>query len=136
MLASYLYNKFLVSNVESEAISEGICDLRTAPCTSVFPSGGKVSFQINPKTIPLLVPLSLKVETKDLEVSSVYVDFVGLNMDMGFNRSILKSKNHRKYEGEFIIPICMKSRMEWEARVRLKTKLGVMTAPFRFYTTR
>jgi len=136
MLASYFYNKYILSEVETEAIAEGICDLRAAPCISVFPNGNKVSFSIKPNTIPILQPLTLSVETKGFEVSSVRVDFIGLNMDMGINRSVLKAKNTTHYEGEFIIPICVNSRMEWEARVRLKTDDGVLMAPFRFYTTK
>ncbi len=57
-------------------------------------------------------------------------------MDMGFNRSVLKAKTQNHFEGEFIIPICINSRMEWEARVKLQTEEGVLMAPFRFYTTK
>ena len=136
MLASYFYNKYILSEVGTEAIAEGLCDLRTAPCVSVFPNGNKVSFSINPKTIPILQPLTLSVETEGFEASSVRVDFIGLNMDMGINRSVLKAKNKTHYEGEFIIPICVNSRMEWEARVKLLTKEGQLVVPYRFYTTK
>ena len=136
MLASYLYNKFVLSDIQSEASIEGNCDLRVAPCTSVFPDGSKVSFSINPNTIPILQPLNLTVEAQGFKTSSVSVDFIGLNMDMGFNRTVLKAKNQSHFEGEFIIPICINSRMEWEARVKLETEEGVLMAPFRFYTTK
>ncbi len=136
MLASYFYNKYIQSEIVTEAIAEGICDLRVAPCVSVFPNGNKVSFSIEPNTIPLLQPLTLSVETEGFKAASVRVDFIGLNMDMGFNRSVLKAKNQTYFEGEFVIPICINSRMEWEARVKLQTEEGILMAPFRFYTTK
>ncbi len=55
-------------------------------------------------------------------------------MDMGLNLSELQPETPNEYVGEFIIPICVNSRMEWEARVYLETDSGVMMAPFRFYT--
>lgn len=135
-MASYFYNKFILSEVEAQAIAVGICDLKAAPCVSVFPNGHKVTFSINPNSIPILQPLTLSVETDGFKPSSVTVDFIGLNMDMGFNRSVLKTKNQTDFVGEFIIPICVNSKMEWEARVKLQTDEGLLVAPFRFYTTK
>jgi len=134
--ASYFYKRYLVSNFIAEASLQEPCDLRQAACTNVFPNGETVTFSINPKDIPILKPLTLNVETKGIAASSVKIDFVGLNMDMGFNRSELKLETPNKYIGKFTIPICVNARMEWEAQVKLKTDKGVMMAPFRFYTIR
>ncbi|GAA0425896.1 hypothetical protein GCM10009133_38070 [Cocleimonas flava] len=134
--ASYLYKKFLVSNYIAEASLQEPCDLRQDSCINVFPNGESVTFSLNPKDIPILTPLSLHVETKGITASSVKVDFVGLNMDMGFNRSELKLDKPNNYSGKFTIPICVNTRMEWEAQVKLETEKGVMMAPFRFYTVR
>ncbi len=134
--ASYFYKRYLVSNFIAEASLQEPCDLRQAACVNVFPKGETVIFSIDPKDIPILRPLNLKVETKGITASSVKVDFVGLNMDMGFNRSELKQDTPNKYTGQFTIPICANSRMEWEAQVKLETDKGVMMAPFRFYTIR
>ena len=134
--ASYFYKRYLVSNFIAEASLQEPCDLRQAACTNVFPNGETVIFSINPKHIPILKPLTLKVEIKGVVASSVKVDFVGLNMDMGFNRSELKLETPNNYAGKFTIPICTNSRMEWEAQVKLETDEGIMMAPFRFYTIR
>lgn len=134
--ASYFYKKYLVSDVISNASLQAPCNLRQAACTNVFPNGETVSFSIDPKDIPILQALSLKVEINGIKASSVKVDFVGLNMDMGFNRSELKLAAPNNYIGKFTIPICVNSRMEWEAQVKIETEEGVMMAPFRFYTIR
>jgi len=132
--ASYFYKKYLISNVIAQASLQVPCNLRQAACTNIFPNGETVSFSINPKNIPILQALSLKVEIKGITASAVNVDFVGLNMDMGFNHSELKLDAFNNYTGEFTIPICVNSRMEWEAQVKLETDQGIMMAPFRFYT--
>jgi hypothetical protein len=134
--ASYFYKRYLVSNFIAEASLQEPCDLRQAVCTNVFPNGETVIFSINPKNIPILKPLTLNVEIKGIAASSVKIDFVGLNMDMGFNRSELKLNTSNNYSGKFTIPICVNTRMEWEAQVKLETNKGVMMAPFRFYTIR
>lgn len=134
--ASYFYKKFLVSNYIAEASLQEPCDLRKAACINVFPNGESVTFSLNPKNIPILTPLSLQVETQGIKASSVKVDFVGLNMDMGFNRSELTLEAPNNYSGKFTIPICVNTRMEWEAQVKLETDKGIMMAPFRFYTIR
>ena len=134
--ASYFYKRYLVSNFIAEASLQEPCDLRKAACTNVFPNGETVIFSINPKDIPLLKPLTLNVKTKGITASLVRIEFVGLNMDMGFNRSELKLETPNNFTGEFTIPICVNSRMEWEAQVKLETDAGAMMAPFRFYTIR
>lgn len=136
IVASYFYKNYLVSSVTAKSSLQAPCNLRKAPCTHVFPNGGAVTFSITPKEIPLLKPLTLRVGTQGITASSVKVDFIGLNMDMGFNHSELKREAPDKYTGEFTIPICVNAKMEWEAQVTLETDQGVMMAPFHFYTIR
>lgn len=137
---SYLYHRYQSSGLESVAIAEGDCDLRKAPCTSVLANGHKVSFAITPKTIPQLEPLNLTVETQGFKPSAVTVRFIGLNMDMGFNRSVLTAVADTplstQFKGEFVIPICINSRMEWEARVELMVDGERIVVPYWFYTVK
>jgi hypothetical protein len=53
--------------------------------------GGEVSFSISPTDIPILRPLVLQVKTEGIEVLNVEVDFIGIGMEMGFNRSRLEA---------------------------------------------
>ena len=57
-------------------------------------------------------------------------------MNMGFNRSKLKTVAAGKFSGNIILPVCVRNRMEWEANVMLETDAGIIVAPFRFETVK
>ncbi|ADC61469.1 hypothetical protein [Allochromatium vinosum] len=107
------------------------CDLRAGPCESRF-GGGRVRFGIEPRTLPVAAPLRLEVELSGLTAEAVEVDFVGVEMYMGFNRVALESLGEGRYAGHGMIPVCTSERMTWEARVLIHTPDGLLAAPFRF----
>ncbi len=110
------------------------CNLRQGACTGHLPEGGKVMFEIEPRSIPLLLPLTLEVRIQDHEATSVEVDFAGTDMNMGYNRVRLNAVGPGTWRGQAILPVCVRNRMTWEAKVLLATDLGLMAAPFRFDT--
>lgn len=110
------------------------CDLREADCTAVLPGGGKVRFAIDPRSIPVLKPLDLTVHVDGIQTRRVSVDFAGTDMNMGYNRVALESRGTGQWKGQASLPVCVRSRMTWEARVLLETDIGIMAAPFRFDT--
>ncbi len=134
LVASYKLKDILRPNISVTAALDDSCDLRKGTCTSKLPSGGRVSFTITPHDIQILKPLALKVKIKDVDVSSVEVDFVGVGMEMGFNRSKLRKVEKNAFIGKGLLPVCSNTRMDWEARVLLQTGDGMVVAPFRFYT--
>ena len=91
-------------------------------------------FSINPHDIPLLKPLQLTVEMEGVHAIKVEVDFIGIGMDMGYNRSNLDRIDKSHFSGESILPVCAHSKMDWEARVLLYTEKGMIMVPFRFFT--
>ncbi len=111
------------------------CDLRRGPCTSPLPGGGALTFEITPHDIPLVRPLELNVETQGLNATGAEVDFSGVDMYMGFNRSRLEARSENRFSGSGTLPVCTRTRMEWEARVLLDTADGPLTVPFRFWTS-
>ncbi len=112
------------------------CDLRAAPCASVLSGGGRVRFGIEPRDIPVVQPLQLSVEVEGREVSAVQVDFSGVDMNMGYNRPALTRRAGGRFEGPAMLPVCVRSRMAWEARVLLHTSAGIVAVPYRFETFR
>jgi hypothetical protein len=112
------------------------CNLRSGPCRAHFPGGGELTFEILPRAIPVLTPLRLRVAAEGLETGGVEVDFAGADMNMGFNRVSLKATGGGLYEGEGMLPTCVRDRMAWEAKVLAQTPSGLIAAPFRFETTR
>lgn len=110
------------------------CDLRSGECIAVLPGGGKVQFGIVPRSIPLLQALALSARVEGLDPRSVAVDFSGTDMNMGYNRVALKLEAGGEWTGQATLPVCVRNRMTWEARVLLQTDRGIMAAPFRFDT--
>ena len=108
------------------------CDLRAGPCESRFGGSGRVRFGIEPHTLPVAAPLRLDVELSGLAAEAVEVDFVGIEMYMGFNRVALEPIGEGRYAGHGMIPVCTSERMTWEARVLIHTPDGLLAAPFRF----
>ncbi|MCF6190353.1 MAG: hypothetical protein L3J51_07735 [Cocleimonas sp.] len=130
----YKFKDFLSPEATVTATLNESCDLRKGRCSSALPGGGKVVFSIHPKNIPLLSPLQLDVEIEGVEVSNIDVDFVGIGMDMGYNRSKLKAVEKTHFTGNGMLSICARSKMDWEARVSLQTEKGLIIVPFRFFT--
>lgn len=136
LTVSYKLKDLLKPGVTLSAEIDPSCDLRSGECTSNLPNGGKVTFSMTPRDLPILRPLKLDVNIEGVDASKVDIDFVGIDMEMGYNRPSLESKGAGQFEGKTIIPVCVRSRMEWEARVLVKTDKGLMMAPFRFHTTK
>lgn len=131
---SYKLKDMLKPGIAASAKLDESCDLRKGACSSDLPGGGKVTFSIAPNDIPILRPLQLEVKVEGVDVSKTEVDFTGIGMDMGYNRPKLETVGKDHFLGKAILPVCVRSRMDWEARVLLQTDHGLIMAPFRFYT--
>lgn len=118
------------------AVPAPACDLGSGPCTAPLPLGGEVTFSIEPRAIPVARPLVLRVAVQGVEVSGVAVDLAGLDMNMGYNRPSLTPESPGHFRGDAMLPVCVRSRMTWEARVLLTTPRGLLVAPFQFATSR
>jgi hypothetical protein len=127
-------DKATQKSVEMRAASNPDCILRDGPCSAHLPAGGSIEFEITPHSIPLMKPLSLTVSVRDIEVSAAEIDFVGIGMNMGYNRPQLKKTSSTRFEGKTTLPVCILQRMQWQANLLLETDSGTVMAPFRFYT--
>lgn len=136
MIAYSLYRVWPILFPQVVAIAPLVpsCDLRQGPCTGSLPEGGKVRFEIEPRSLPVLQPLALSVRIEGLGARAVEVDFAGTDMNMGYNRVQLEAGGSDHWQGQVTLPICVRNRMNWEAKVLLTTDLGLMAVPFRFAT--
>lgn len=112
------------------------CDLRAGPCSLPLPGGGRMSLSITPRTLPPMQPLALEVTVTGSGAVAEWIDFVGVDMDMGFNRARLAPAGSGRFAGEGAIPVCVRARMLWEAQVLLSDGGRWFSAPFQFAVTR
>ena len=112
------------------------CDLRAGPCLSRLDENSSVSLSIEPREIPLVKPLQLRVDLNGIEASGVEVDFSGVDMEMGFNRVKLEPAGQGIYAANGILPVCVRDAMEWEAKVLIKSENGLSSVAYRFITVR
>lgn len=125
------------------------CDLRERACAVAFDSGGSVLLDVHPRGIPPVRPLTLEVKLAGglAPPQRVEVDFAGVEMAMGFNRVTLERTRaaadqtgdgvgRAHWRGEALLPVCVRARMTWEARVLLHYPGRLLAAPFRFDSVR
>ncbi|NCA68787.1 MAG: hypothetical protein EOM91_01565 [Sphingobacteriia bacterium] len=108
------------------------CDLHVGPCELRLGDGARVRLAIEPRPITAMTPLNLAVALDGFDTDRVEIDFVGVEMSMGYNRASLAPSGPGVFDGQAILPVCVLARMEWEARVLIQTSEGVRAAPFRF----
>jgi len=118
------------------AVIDPDCDLRAGPCTTVLDDGRSVRFSIEPRSIPPLAPLLLRVDTTGFTAREVSVDLNGVGMHMGFNRVALSKHPKGYFAATGTLSVCIRDVMEWEAMVTLVSEDTVVYAPFRFITTK
>ena len=135
-VALYKSWSLLFPKVHLSAPLDPDCDLRAGPCVSPLPDGGRVRLAIEPRSIPVVKPLQFRVEITGLEADRVEIDFSGVDMNMGFNRSALEKQQKGVFTGKGMLPVCVRDAMEWEAKVLLHTDQGLVSAPYRFITVK
>jgi len=113
-------------------VADPACDLGRQACSLALPGGGRVTLALAPLPPRVMQPMQLTV-TLDGPARSVWVDFVGINMDMGVNRAELVPVPGGLWKGQVILPICSAAQMQWEARVSVLRE-GRIEAPFGFTT--
>lgn len=108
------------------------CDLQHAACAAVLPRGGRLTFALAPRPIPVTQQLDMEVVIAGAAADKVAVDFAGVDMSMGFNRTTLRAVDARRHVGRTTLPVCVTGRMLWQATVLVETGGTRVAVPFRF----
>ncbi len=108
------------------------CDLHHAACTAPLPAGGKVTFALTPRPIPVTTRLEMRVDLEGIAADKVSVDFAGVSMNMGFNRPALTAVGAGHFAGQATLPVCVTGRMTWQATVLIEAGRTRLAVPFRF----
>ncbi len=122
------------NNVIARLDVDKSCDLQKMACRLKLPDGGEVTLDIQPRPIPLVQTINIKVNTNAIKAEAVSVDFKGTTMNMGPNNVKLSASSSDVYSGKGMLPVCIRNSMEWQADVYLQTSEGIVIAPFIFVT--
>lgn len=128
----YKLSPLLLPKADVIAQPEPNCNLHRAPCTAVLPNGGLLRFSLSPRPIPVTQPLEMEVEIDGPGADKVAVDFAGVDMSMGFNRTALHAVDARHHVGQTTLPVCVTGRMLWQATVLVEIGQTRIAVPFRF----
>lgn len=120
--------------VEQVVTPDPGCDLQRNPCAVTLPGGGRLTLAIAPRPIPLIEPLALEVRVDGASARKVEVDFSSPDMYMGYNRHALEAASAGVYAGKAVLPVCVRTRMTWRARVVAHTDHGLVSVSFTFVT--
>lgn len=113
------------------------CELHQANCSAHLGEGRFVSLSVDsPGGVRALEPLPLAVYVEGVRATSVSVDFVGRDMDMGLHRFPLSQQDRGYFAGMGQIPICTESIMPWQAQVVVETPEGRLGGRFDFTVER
>lgn len=128
--------KYLLPQNDLPMVSAALpsCDVQQGACTAVIDNVGTITLLIAPRPIPLVEPLNFQVTADIPGVRQAEIDFSGVDMNMGYNRYRLNAVGQGRYEGEGMLPVCVRNRMTWEAKIMLSTGNITYVAPFRFDT--
>jgi len=121
---------------EIHTVVDPDCDLRAGPCAMVLDDARSVRFSIEPRSIPPLSPLLLRVDTVGFTAQEARVDMNGVGMHMGFNRVPLSRRPEGHFVGTGSLSVCIRDVMEWEAVVTLTSEDALISVPFRFITVK
>lgn len=110
------------------------CDLKKSACEVTIEDGTKISFEILPKEIPLMKPLTFRVKSDNQHLDDLSVRLYATNMLMGEYVLPLKHKGNGIYEAIGTLPTCPVGFMKWNADVAVGKINKVIGARFKFET--
>ena len=131
-LIGYKLSPLLLPKSDLTVEPDAACNLQEGACSASLPGGGRVTLTIGTRPIPLVKAFPLTVEAAG--ASRVEIDFAGVDMDMGFNRPLLREDAPGLFSGEATLPVCVTGRMSWQATVLVDLPGSRVAIPFRFVT--
>lgn len=131
-----IYEALNVNKIEKfniKVIDHPKCNLHLENCSVKVPKLGKVLFKLTPKPIVMNTTLSMIVEPEFESPVEVWVDFLGQQMDMGYNRTKLKRENNH-YKANGFLPTCTFKQMTWLTTLLIKVNDITYGYKFNFIT--
>ena len=108
------------------------CEPTREACRAELPGIGNLVMEIEPKSDikpmrPLIATLKMPEGWK-----AGSLEAVGLNMDMGVNRFVVRPAIDGVQSADFLLPLCALKRMEWQLLVTISDGKQALRVPFQF----
>lgn len=131
VLAGYKLSPMLLPKADITVFPDPACNLQKANCPVTLPTGGLVELSLGARAVPLVKPFGVEVTTRGLAPERVEVDFVGVDMNMGYNRPELVQRDEGRFVGEATLPVCITGHMDWQATVLIEAGKQRIAVPYR-----
>ncbi len=125
---------YATETADTIKITSNNCDLQKESCMVSLTEHTNITFSINPKPIPLLKQLVFNAKLNGIEANELKVDIVGANMNMGVSSYKLKKIDSGEFTGSGALGACVVHKMQWLAKVNIKTKKENYLVSFPFTT--
>ena len=104
------------------------CDLHVKSCSVQIPDLTNMTFDIEPKEIPLMAPLTFTVSTDEtLNTDELELHIYATNMNMGYYDLKMKKISENTYQATSMLPTCIVGGMIWRAEVVVGSVGGAFT---------
>ncbi len=110
------------------------CDLHRNSCNIILQDGTSIELDVEPKTIPLMKPLTFTIKSNNQNLKNLNLDIYATNMFMGEFTLPIKNLGNGNYEAKGTLPTCPTGDMQWNAEIRLETIDKTIGARFQFKT--
>lgn len=136
LMTLLIYVQFFHQNQEiiERAALNPECQAVGFPCRVNLKGGGSVQLTISPQPVEVMKPLEVRIKLDQVEANRVVAQFNGVGMNMGMNRYIFNKESDGSFLATVTLPVCIRSRMEWDAEILLETEQGIIVAPYKFET--
>ena len=116
------------------------CALHRERCSAQLPSGGRMSFAIEPRNPSPTDPLVMQADFEQVKPHAVSVRFKGVDMNMGYLEHFAypmqktESAHGVSFSGNGGVFACSSDRMVWHVLVKLQLDDTTYEVPFEFVT--
>lgn len=110
--------------------TEGTCNPASQGCQARL-NGSLVQLKFSGEMNPL-TPFAVEVDTGNLDVDAVTLDFKMQGMNMGVNRYRLESDGEGRWHGQVVLPVCTLTRKDWIAGLEVEAQGKRWVAEFGF----
>lgn len=112
------------------------CYLNEGPCLASH-QDIHIHAQLYPQPIPLMQPVKLQLKSEHFaDITNVAATVEGINMFMGIQPITFKAPptTAESWQGDFILPICSESHMQWRLTLTFTAKQQAYRAIWLFDT--